>query len=162
MKPRYLWLVVLAAVAWGWKTMFPGPEKVIRKRLAEVTHTASVEGNEGQLARLAKAQSLANFFTPDVEITIDMIGSPVQTIEGRDELLQAAVAARSGGKALKVDIVDVSIAVAPDGQSAEAHFTGKARLSSERALQAQEMKAYLVRLNGDWLIRRVETVKTLR
>jgi hypothetical protein len=161
-KNALLVLVLAATGVWGWRVLHPGSEKIIRKRLEEMARTASVEGNEGQIARLAKAQSLANYFTPDVEIAIDMPEYHVQTIEGRDELMQAAVAARSRGNALKIELVDVSVAIAPDGVSAEAHFTGKAKIASERSIQAQEIRARLVKMDGNWLIRRVETVRTLR
>lgn len=163
---QWLTRTVLAAVLlgggiWAWNFLHPGPEKVIKKRLAELARTVSVDSNEGQLRRLARAQSLADFFSPDVEVIVDVPGFHVQTIEGRDELMQAAVAARSRGT-LKVKLVDVTVIVSPDALSAEAHFTGEASISGDKSLQAQEFRARLVKTNGAWWITRIETVKTLR
>jgi hypothetical protein len=155
-------VVLLGAAGWGWKTYFPSPENVIRKRLMAVAQTASVQGTEGNLAKLAKVQSLANYFTQDVEIAVDVPGYHVPSIAGRDELLQLALAARSRGEPIQLEIVDVSVIVAPDGHSAEARFTGKARLASDRTLQAQAFRAKLLKLNRQWLIQRVEAVAPLR
>lgn len=154
--------LLVAAGAWGWKTLFPGPETIIRKRLLEVARTASVEGSEGNFVRLAKAQKLAGFFTQDVEVMLEIPGYHSAGINGRAELQQAVLMARSRSSTLKFKLVDVNVAVAPDGTSAVAHFTGEATITGETGIQAEEMKANLVKQDGEWLIKRVETVPTLR
>lgn len=154
-------LLLLAAGAWAWISFHPSPERAVQNRLLKLARAVSVDPGEGQLARLSRAQSLANFFTPDVEVTVDVPGYHSQSLQGRDELLQAALAARSRGT-LKVQVVDVHVRVMPDGHSAEAHFTGEARSGSDQGLQAQELRAQFVKVDGEWLIRHVETVRTLR
>jgi ketosteroid isomerase-like protein len=147
---------------WAWHFFFPGPEQLIRKRLMAVARTASTSGAEGALAKASRAQGLSAYFTPDVEITIDLPGQYNQTINGVTELMQLAMAARSMGRSVKVELLDLSVAVAPDKASAEAHLTGQATISGEQTPQVQELKAHLKKVQRDWLIDRVETVRTLR
>ncbi len=163
------WILRLALVAilgfggvWGWHTFFPGPEQVIKKRLFQLAQTASTTGDEGLLPKAARVQKLTTFFTQDVEITIDMPGQFSAQISGTDDLTRVAAAARSMGKPVKVELLDVSVTLAPDRNSAEAHMTGAATVPGERAPQVQELKAAFRKVNGEWLIYRAETVRTLR
>jgi hypothetical protein len=163
------WLLRLALLGvlifvgvWGWRLLFPGPEQVIRKRLTQLAQAASSTGNEGALARLANAQKLTTFFTPGVEITIDVPGLYSQTISGTDELVQVAAAARSLGRPIKIEVIDVTVVLGPDQQLAEAHLTGKASVQGERTIDFQELKARFKKVEGHWLIDHAETVRTLR
>ncbi len=163
------WILRLALLAallsggiWGWHRLFPGPEEIIKRRLAQLAQAASTSGDEGLLAKAAHVQKLTSFFTPDVEIVIDMPGQYSADITGADELTRMAAAARSMGKSIKVELVDVSVALGPDKASAEAHMTGKATVTGDRSLQVQELKAQLRKVDGQWLISRAETVQTLR
>src|SRR5512141_863919 len=158
----FILLVLIGAGAWAWKVWYPSPENAVRKCLNDAARIASVTTKEGQLMRLSRAESFASHFTSDVEINIDIPGEYSQTIQGRDELLRIAAIARAMGNPVRVDLVDLTVTVAADAKSAEAHFTGEARLSGQRSIQAQEIRAQLVKVNRDWLIRHVETVRTLR
>lgn len=162
----WLWrLVLLAAVGgvvfWGWRVLHPTPQRVIRRELAELANTACIPSNEGQLAKLARAQKLASFFTSDTQITIDLPGRFDQTISGRDEVQQRALAARALLAGLKVEFLDVSVAVDPNGEAAEAHLTGKANIPGDAMPQVEELKLGFKKVEGDWLIQRVENVQTL-
>jgi hypothetical protein len=42
-------VALLAFGVWLWFVLFPSPEKVIRKRLTGLAHTASFSSNEGNL-----------------------------------------------------------------------------------------------------------------
>ncbi len=163
------WILRLALLAvlvlggvYGWHALFPGPEQVIKKRLKQLAEAASSTGNEGLLAKAARVQKLTTFFTPDVEITIDIPGQFNSEISGIDELTRLVAAARSLGKAVTVELLDVSVSLAPDQRTAEAHMTGTANISGEASPQVQELKAHLRLVDGQWLIYRAETVRTLR
>ncbi len=69
-------IVLLAALAvlgiWLWTVLFPRPEKVIRRRLAELARTVSSSSNEGDLTRLAAARSVAGFFSTNVELNVEL------------------------------------------------------------------------------------------
>jgi hypothetical protein len=160
---RLLLLAVLAAAGfWGWHVLFPRPEQVIRQRLAELARLASIAPNETPLARLLNSQKLGNYFTPDVEVTVDVPGESRQTFQGREDLLQAAAGARSTLHSLKVEFLDVSVALGADRRSAVAHFTVKADLPGEHVPQVQELKARFRKTDNGWLIDHAETVQTLR
>jgi hypothetical protein len=158
-------LVVAAAIAglgiWGWLWLHPSPEQIIRKELANLARTACIPQNEGQLAKLANAQKLASFFTRDAEISIDVRGRFDQTITGREEVQEKALAARAMLAGLTVQFLDVSVVVDPDGQQAIAHLTGRANIPGESTPQVDEFKFGFKYVDGDWLINRIQNVKTL-
>ncbi|HUA39154.1 MAG TPA: hypothetical protein VMA35_12255 [Candidatus Sulfopaludibacter sp.] len=158
-------VVVLAALAilgvWLWTLIFPSPQKIIRQRLEAVARRASFAPDEGTLARLASVQSLASYFSTNVEIDLDVPGRLQHTIMGRDEITQTALAARSTASSLSVKFLDVNVTISPSRQSATADFTVEARVSDDQDLIVQEMKFSLRKINGQWLITRVETIRTL-
>ena len=157
---RVLLVVLLITAGWlCWREFFPGPERVIRKRLLELAKVASFGPNESPLAQVANAANLTSFFTENVEITIDLRGYPRQTFNGRDTLLVAARGARFRLGSLQVEFVDIQVAVDPGKISANVTLTAKGKVGGD--LQVQELKLVLKKVDGDWLISNVETVKTL-
>jgi hypothetical protein len=159
---RVVLLAALAAAAfWLWTVLFPSPEKIIRRQLGKVAQRASFAANETALARLADAESLAGCFSTNVEINLDVPGRLQHTILGRDEITQTAMAARSNVSSLSVKFLDVAVTVAPNKQSAMADFTVEVRVAGDPDLIVQEMKFTLQKIGGQWLITRVETVRTL-
>ena len=159
---RIVLVVALAALGiWLWTVLFPNPEKVIRQRLTELARIASFSSNESDLARLAAARSLAGFFSTNVEFQVELPELARRDSMDRDEITQAAFAARSRVGGLKVKFPDINVTVAPDKQSAVADLTVEANISGERDPMVQEMKFTLQKIDGRWLITRVETVRTL-
>lgn len=154
-------IILVSLVVWIWVTFFPGPERAIRKRLAELAQLGSFAGNEGQIAKVANAQKLSTFFTPDIEISVDVPGGPRQKLSGQDDLLKAAMAVRTYFSSLKVELLDINITFAPGKESAVVNLTLKVQLNGEREFTPQEMKFMLKKVKGEWLIREAETVKTL-
>ena len=92
---------------------------------------------------------------------MDLRGHSQEKLSGREDLLQKAIAARSLTAGLAIEFLDINVAVAPDNQSAVATLTGKGRVAGESDFFVQELKFTLKRVEGEWLIYRVETVKTL-
>ena len=163
---QWFWRVLvaggfLALGVWVWTSVFPTPERVIRKRLTELAKAATVSGNEAPLAVLLNSQKLAGFFTADVEINLEVPGRAQQVLGGRDNLVQAAMQLRSAVGALQVAFYDIIVTVAPDKATAEANLTLVARPASERDKIVQELKFRLNKAEGGWRIYRLETVKTL-
>ncbi|MGB7749158.1 MAG: hypothetical protein WBN75_17935 [Verrucomicrobiia bacterium] len=157
-------IVLLAALAalgvWLWTVLFPGPEKVIRKRLTELARTVSSSPSESDLARLATAHSVAGFFATTVELNMDLPELGQRTMD-REEITQAALMGRSRAGGLYVKFPDINITVAPDQQSAVVDLTVEANISGERDSIVREMKFTLQKTDGQWLITRIETVRTL-
>jgi hypothetical protein len=158
-------IVLLAALAaagvWLWTILFPSPEKIIRRQLNEVARHVSFAANEGALSRLAHAESLAGYFSTNVEVNINLREGDRQDFVGRDQITQAALAARSAVSSLSVKFLDVAVTIGPNKQSAVADFTVEARIPGDQELIVQEMKFTLQKISGHWLITRVETVRTL-
>jgi len=166
MSRRVLRLGLLSAVSalafWAWLVLFPSPERIIRNRLAHIARLVSFAPNEGPLAKLGNSQKLVGFCATDIEIAIDPPGRSTQTFKGRDELMQAIMGARTMLSALKVQFVDIRVALEEDKQSAVARLTAKVDLPGENVPEVQELKIIFQKVGRDWLITRAETVKTLR
>jgi len=152
--------LIVALGFWGWRVFFPSPEKVIRQRLGELAKTVSYSSNEGNLAKVWNASRLADFFTPDVEVSVEVYDAQ-HTISGRDELVRQAVGARSAANSLTVEFPDIKVVVAPDKTSAVVNLTAKGRAAGQRDFYLQELRLRLTKIKRDWLINQVETVKTL-
>jgi hypothetical protein len=159
---RFILLAALVALGfWGWHFWFPSPEQVIRRSLAELARNASFSSNETPLAKLYNAQALGKFFTADVQITFDAPGASGSTVSGRDQLLERAMGARSAISGLKVEFPDIAVTIGPEKESAIVDITAKARVEGERDSYLQELRVTFRKSGRQWLIRKVETVKTL-
>lgn len=152
----------LALGVWLWTVIFPSPEKIIRHRLTEVARAASFAPQEGMLARTVNAQKLASYFALQAEVSLDLPGGDQHELAGRDEITQAAFAARNYFRALQVDFLDAQVMLMPDHQSAMVDLTVKAKVPDEKDYLVQEMKITFRKLEDIWLITRVESVKTLK
>jgi hypothetical protein len=146
---------------WGWRVWFPTPENAIRSRLINLARTASFEPGEGTIPRGLKAQSLGEYFTPDVAISLDVRGFEAHELQGRDELMQAALGAMQRLRGLKVEFLDINVTLEAGKQKAVANLTGKATIAGEREFQVQEFNFKLKRVDRTWLIYRIDTVRTL-
>lgn len=152
----------IALGAWLWGVFFPGPEKIIRARLQEIAERASFPANQAPFNNLADVQRLCALTGPDVVIQVDAPGVGRRSLQGRDELRQAALTYRSMAGGAKVEFPDVHVTLAPDKQNAVASVTLKARAGIQSDTIFQEMKLTFQKLDGHWLVTRAETVKTLR
>lgn len=163
---RWFWRTITLAIAiaagvWLFTLLFPNPERVIRKRLTALAECLSFGANEAPLTRFSNSQKVAGFFTADIEIHVDVPGYGQQVLAGREGLFQTTMQARSSLNGLKVEFLDINVVVAPNKASAEVEMTLKARIASERDLIVKELKVLLDKSEGNWRIKRVETVKTL-
>lgn len=158
-------LALLAAVALAWwlhGILFPGPERMIRQRLDTVAEMASFTGREGYLARAAAVTRLVDSFSPTVQVRVDSPARAEHTFSGRDEIRQALLAARVEPGGLELKFHDMRITPGSDRATAFVHLTAVARIGAKRELFAQELKFGMERVEGKWLVARVETVRTLR
>jgi ketosteroid isomerase-like protein len=155
-----LFAALIALGIWGWGVFFPSPEKVIRKRLGELAKSASFSSKGGLVAQAWNASMLADFFTEDVEVAVDLPGDQ-PSVNGRAELLQAAALVRSRIGGLSVEFPDIKVTVAPDGASAIVNLTARAKVPGERDSYLQELRMRLTKIKRDWFINQVQSVKTL-
>jgi hypothetical protein len=162
MISRLILAVLFAALAiWLWTVFFPSPERIIKKRLAKLAEDASFSQNENDLAKLATAQSIPDFFSSNVEVNITVPGHEQQRMTGRDEVRTAAIASRAAATDLNVKFPDVIVTVAPDKRSATADVTVDATVSGERDAIVQELKITFQKIDGHWLINGIETVQNV-
>ena len=153
--------VLVALGFWLYTVLFPSPEKVIRKRLAEVAQLASIRRGQGLLSLATSIQELANCFDSQVEITLNWRGRSDHSLAGRDEIIEAAKLAHGQFKTLEIEFLDMNVMLAPDKQSATVNLTAKVTTSEDRDFQVQEFIVTLKKVNGEWLIFKIETVRTL-
>ncbi len=158
-------LVLFAAVAvlgfWLWTILFPGPEKVIRGKMASLAAIATVGPGDSSLNRAAKAANLVSQFTDDAQISLDALGQGVRTISGRDEIRENSCAGFAALSALKVEFLDVTVQFDADQLGADVSCTARVYVGDSKDYGVQEMRFQFKRTGQDWLISRVKTVKTL-
>jgi ketosteroid isomerase-like protein len=155
-------IVAIALVAlgvWLWTILFPSPEKIIRKQLAKLAQDASFSQNENDLVKMADAQGVADFFTDNVEVNITVPSHEPVTLTGKGEIRTAALASRQQATALDVKFPDVNVTVSPDRNSAAADVTVDANVSGERDAVIQELQITFQKVDGHWLISKMETVE---
>jgi hypothetical protein len=155
-------LALVGLAAWAIWMLLPSDEKVIRKTLSGLAAVVSVTPNDSTLVRLAKSEKLRDFFSQDVEIHFESEGWETQHIIGRADLVSIAAAARTQFRKAKIQLLDVHVKFGDDQESATAYMTLLGDLDSEKNAISQELKMALKKIEGDWLITRVETIKTLR
>lgn len=154
-------VVVLGLGAWAWTALHPGAEKLIRRQLSGVARAASFGPDQGSLAKMASAQRLADYFSSNVEVHIEVPGHPVHTLTGREDIQQAALAARGSVQSLTVSFPDITVALNADHESAIVYLTLRARVAGEQDMIVQELKLTMRKMDGQWLIVKVETTRTL-
>ena len=150
---------LIAAGVWLRTVIFPSPEKVIRKRLAQVAAEVSFQPGENPLVIANRAENLADRFGTNIELNINVPEHGQQEIVGRSEITQAAAGAHQKFSSLKVEFPDVSVTVGADKLSAVADAAVKVQIAGEKDIYVQEMKFTFQKTEGDWLIIRVETVR---
>lgn len=160
---RLVLVVALAALGcWLWTVFFPNPEKVVLKRIASLAKTATVSAGDGAIARAAKVSSVIGYFATDAEIQFDTPETGAHTINGRDEIREIAAGGFANVHSLTVKFDDATARVTPDKQSADVSCTAKVTPGDSRDFGLQELRFTLKKIDGDWLITKVETVKTLQ
>ena len=146
---------------WGWFIFFPSPEKVIRSRLKHLAANFSFEPQDGIIPRGYRIEKAAGYFTADVELSVNVRGIAPMVLSGRDEIQQRAMIAARGLRGLKVEFLDINLTLDPDKQTATANLTLKWTIAGDREFNVQELNFKLKKVDGEWLIYHVETVKTL-
>ena len=157
-----LFVFLLGLGYWAWTVYFPNPKVEIRHGLDRLAQLASFDAEEGALAKLADAQKLAGFFTQNVQIKVAVPGVVDRDFDNRDDLIQAAVAARSAVKSLKARFSDMNIEVTPGKGEAIVDLTLNADVGDEKDSIWEGLKFSLKKIHGHWLITRIDTVNLLK
>ena len=156
-----LGLLAVALGIWLWRYFHPTPQEAIRRRLADVARAASYTEPGGMIARVAKAQKLAGYFAPEVAVRIDLPDQSRHEAASRDEIMRSAIGLRTWFRSFKVQLLDPNITVGADQKSAIVDLTFRAETPGDQYLEVQEIKCTMRQVEGEWIILRVDTVKTL-
>ncbi len=159
---RLILLVAIAALGfWLWTILFPSPEKIIRQRLTGLARAATFGAQDSAIARGLKAQRLATFFSADAQLIFDAPGLGQRTLSGLDEIKETAAAGFQSMPTLGVEFLDVNIRLDASLRDAEVFLTAKVTSGDTKDFGVQEMRFLFKKIDGQWLIVRAETVKTL-
>ena len=153
---------LVLVVWWAGSVIFRNPKTEIRQRLNELAKIASFDAKEQPGAKLYNASKVSTFFANSLELKVNVPGVGEHTFEGHDEIVQAALAARNTLATLQVRLNDPNIELLPDKQGAVVDLNVSGDVNGEKNAILQEMKFSFKKIGGDWLITRVESVKTLR
>lgn len=156
-------VLIVAAGVWLWRVFFPSDETQIRKVLLELADAASVQGGEGNIARLSRVNRILGCLTPDVTIRFAPEGGRGIELNGRDEIQAAAVAAPQGGRSIAVEFIDIDVTpVASGAETADAVLTAKVQVTGERDFGVQALKVGLAKdQEFGWRLKRLETFQPL-
>lgn len=143
----------------AYRQLFPDDESAIRHEFQQLARIASALPNEAPIARLAKAQRLAGFFARDAVVTISSHG--VGTLEGRDQLVQAAAVTRANLQQLRIQFPDIQVTLNPGRQSAQVDVVALAEINGDKNPEVFEFRGSLDKQDGRWFITRLDSVKNL-
>ena len=138
-----------------------GPEAEIRKQLDELQELVSYQSEEGDLASLTKVKRLGGLFTEDVAIRLSGFGA-TRRVQGRKQVRQAAMAARSQAASLEASLHDIVVQLGEDEMSATVEATGRAKVSGENSSMVQDFRFGFEKTEDGWLIAEVKTMEALR
>lgn len=153
-------LVAVAACSWLlWLHFFPDEEKVVAGRLAKLAASISGQGKESVLRKGLSANRVVSFFASDASLNLEGLGRHAPNIQGRDELLQLVLAARSTFPNARVELNEIRVTVDPDGGRARALATVAAYLDGGNDILVHPLVFTLAKREGQWLIEKVEPGK---
>lgn len=156
-------LLILAALGyWLWSLLFPSPESIVLKKVSRLAALATLNPGEGNLVRAGKVSSLIGYFSTDAEVSLDMPGGAPRTLSSRDEIREAAAAGFTSINSLTVQFQDALARVDANRQGAEVSCTAQVSIGDRKDFGPQELRFHFQKIAGDWLITRLESVKTLQ
>jgi hypothetical protein len=159
---RLILLAALLALAvWSWGFFFPTPQKIIEKHLLKLASLASCSPKDGSIKMLADTERISLMMAEKIHVVLDLPGARETTFDNREELLQAAMAARKTVRSLDVQFSDIGVIVNPDKQSATALLTVMAKIGTDQDLLVEELRFTFKKTEDKWLITGIEAVKPL-
>jgi hypothetical protein len=149
-------LIVALAVG-GWIWMHPSPERAIRRQMEKLQENLAVKPGEGNFARAAAVNRILSVFAPNVQINTEGMPHMGDAINGQTELQQSLFAARTQLQG-EVNFFDLHMVVGAEATNATVTFTASAKLANQNEPYAQDIRAHFEKIEGKWLIARVEPV----
>lgn len=161
--PKIIIAVSVALIAaFFLRACFSGAEGQIRKQLTELEELVTFEAGEGDLSSITKVKRLGGLFTKDVTVELKGLNMRVRRVNGREQIQQAALAARKQLSGLEASLHDVTVELAEDMESAIVEATGRAKVAGEGRSEVQDFLFTFTKTDEGWLIAEVKTVQALR
>jgi len=148
-------LLLAVAVLFVLWLVAPTDEKRVRKVLREMAADASFAPGDGNIARVARLESLLSRVASDAEIEVGSTTVPVSRLAGKDEIRQVALASHGLQDGLKVEVFDIEVTVEPGGLEATAALTASVKSGASELVTAQELEFLMVKQENRWRMRRV-------
>jgi hypothetical protein len=165
---RRLSLLLLALIALGtaaflWFRIDPRAREIrhIQERLQALAKDVSFQGQESLLQRLSYAQGVVKYFADPAEFDVVVNNQELLGIRTRAQLEEMAAAARAAVSGLKVEFLDIHVELETPPTDATAHLTARIQAAGDQDYTVQELRLRLVKDAGDWLVRRVEPLRTM-
>jgi hypothetical protein len=152
--------IAIGLCVWLWIYLHPTPQEAIRRQLVALAKTATLEKREGNIPAGLRANEFSEYFGREVALNMEPRAVFPDSIE-RSEIARVMLSIRTTYRSLGVKILDPVITVGADQKSAIVELTVNVAGDGDRHLLVQEMKFTMKEVDGNWLIIRVETVKTL-
>jgi len=111
---------------------------------------------------MAGVGDVVALFTPDVTIDLDDVPNEARRIQGTTQLREMAIAARANLRSADISFSDVLVTLDAGGATANAQLVGRAQFSGSDTAWYQELIFGFRKVDGEWRISRVETVKGLK
>lgn len=155
-------LVVALAFALWFVLAPPDEGAAVRARLRDFSDSVNRSTVDG-LGPEARGAHLGTFFTEDIDVDL---GQGTAPIRGRHTLIGMAERLQPRTAAFRLQFEDVSVAMAPSGETADVHLTAefirRSITTGEESLDAREFTIGMRRVGGEWQIARVTAVDTLK
>ncbi len=166
MRRAFQIVLLLAALGVGallWKAVFPSDEARILRLLKDLADDATLPAGEGNIGRIRRIERLTSALTPDIAIRVTPFGSRSVEISGRDEVMQAAMAARGAATSIKVEFLDIVVSsIDRAGGAADAVLTAKIQAGTDQDFGIQPLKISLRKEKEfGWRIARIESTRIL-
>jgi hypothetical protein len=147
---------------WLWRVLFPDDEMVIRERVGELVTAATIPANEAPLAKLGRGAEVAGFFTADAIVDVNNWERGRLVIEGRENLTEQAVGARSMVTSLDLGAENVVVTLGPEPGRARVRLTLFIRVDGDPERRTLELDLGFRDVDGEWLIQEARTVEYLK
>jgi hypothetical protein len=145
-----------------YRHFFPNEEKRIRRMLGELAEVTSIPNRPTPTGNLAAVNRLRDFLATEVEVDVEVPGEHRHSFVGRQEIVQAALAARANLQGLKVELFDVTVTLDPGRETATVNLTVRVTQGSDRDFLVEELKLRLKQEDRQWRLTKAETVRTLK
>lgn len=158
--------LLLGLGIWKRDMLFPTETSRVRNALVQLASDASFGPSEGNIGAVRRVSTVADRFTADSSIDVDILGSGSFQLTGRDEVQQRLMAARRFVRKLVLQFHDIVVDLGADETTASVHLTATADAVGEGRYQggfdALEFELALRKVEGRWQIERLRTVPTLK